>query len=85
LVHAAERADAAAVEEAAAALEARVKSFAKSVSEKYINPPTTTDYAILFLPTEPLLSEVLRRPGLFDQLQRDCRVTLAGPQRFQQY
>jgi len=79
LVHAAERADAAGVEEAAAALEARVKSFAKSISTKYVNPPLTTDFAILFLPTESLFAEVLRRPGLFEQLQRDCRVTLAGP------
>ena len=79
LVHAAERADAIAVEAAAAALEARVKSFAKTVSDKYINPPMTTDFAILFLPTESLFAEVLRRPGLFEQLQRDCRVTLAGP------
>lgn len=79
LVNAVEAADPVAVEEASAALEARVKSFAKSMSEKYINPPMTTDFAILFLPTESLLAEVLRRPGLFDQLQRDCRVTLAGP------
>ncbi len=79
LVHATERADAAAVEDAAAALEARVKSFAKTVSDKYINPPVTTDFAILFLPTESLFAEVLRRPGVFEQLQRDCRVTLAGP------
>jgi DNA recombination protein RmuC len=79
LVHAAERADAIAVEEASIALEARVKSFAKTISSKYVNPPTTTDFAILFLPTESLFAEVLRRPGLFEQLQRDCRVTLAGP------
>jgi DNA recombination protein RmuC len=79
LVHAAERADAPAVEEAAAALEVRIKSFAKTVSDKYLNPPMTTDFAILFLPTESLFAEVLRRPGLFEQLQRDCRVTLAGP------
>ncbi len=79
LVHAADRADAAAVEEAAMALEARVKSFAKAMSDKYINVPVTTDFAILFLPTESLFAEVLRRPGLFEQLQRDCRVTLAGP------
>jgi DNA recombination protein RmuC len=79
LVHAAERADALAVEEAAAALEARVKNFARTVSNKYVNPPVTTDFAILFLPTESLFAEVLRRPGLFEQLQRDCRVTLAGP------
>jgi DNA recombination protein RmuC len=79
LVHAIERADAPAVEEAAAALEARVRGFAKSVSQKYINPPLTTDFAILFLPTEGLLAELLRRPGLFEQLQRECQVTLAGP------
>lgn len=79
LVHAAERADAAGVEDAAAALEARVKSFAKTISTKYVNPPVTTDFAILFLPTESLFAEVLRRPGLFENLQRDCRVTLAGP------
>jgi DNA recombination protein RmuC len=79
LVHAAERADAAAVEDAATALEARIKTFAKTISEKYISPPITTDFAILFLPTESLFAEVLRRPGLFEQLQRDCRVTLAGP------
>lgn len=79
LVHATERADAAAVEEAAAALELRVRSFAKSMSDKYINPPLTTDFAILFLPTESLFAEVLRRAGLFEQLQRDFRVTIAGP------
>jgi DNA recombination protein RmuC len=79
LVLAVERADAAAVEEASAALEARIKSFAKTISDKYINPPLTTDFAILFLPTESLLAEALRRPGLFEQLQRDCHVTLAGP------
>ncbi|HEX4302631.1 MAG TPA: DNA recombination protein RmuC [Rhizomicrobium sp.] len=79
LVQAIEAADPVGVEAASTALEARVKSFAKSMSEKYINPPATTDFAILFLPTESLLAEVLRRPGLFDQLQRECRVTLAGP------
>ncbi|MEJ0028009.1 MAG: DNA recombination protein RmuC [Rhizomicrobium sp.] len=79
LVLATERADVVAVEEASAALEARIKSFAKTVSEKYINPPVTTDFAILFLPTESLLAEALRRPGLFEHLQNDCRVTLAGP------
>ncbi len=79
LVHAMERADATAVEEAAAALEGRIKSFAKTVSEKYICTPVTTDFAVLFLPTESLFAEVLRRPGIFEQLQRDCRVTLAGP------
>jgi len=79
LVQAAERADVEAVEIAAAALEARVKSFAKSISEKYINPPTTLDYAILFLPTEGLFAEILRRPGLHESLQREYRVMIAGP------
>ena len=79
MVQAAERADAQSAEEAATALEARVRSFAKSISDKYINPPMTTDFAILFLPTESLFAEALRRPGLFDCLQREYRVTLAGP------
>jgi DNA recombination protein RmuC len=79
LMQAAERADVEAVEQAAAALELRVKSFAKAIAEKYINTPTTTDYAILFLPTEGLFAEVLRRPGLHEQMQRDFRVMIAGP------
>jgi DNA recombination protein RmuC len=52
---------------------------AKSISEKYVEPPFTTDFAILFLPTEGLFAEVLRRPGLIEVLQREHRVTLAGP------
>ncbi len=79
LVHAAERADAEAVEQAARQLEARVKASAREIRDKYVNPPHTTDFAILFLPTEGLYAEVLRRPGLVEQIQRDCRVTLAGP------
>lgn len=79
LVQAADRGDAEAVEQAAAALEARVKSFAKLISEKYVSPPITTDYGILFLPTEGLFAEVLRRPGLHERLQRDYRVMIAGP------
>lgn len=79
LVQASERGDVAAVEHAASELAARVRSFAKSVSEKYIHPPHTTDFAVLFLPTESLFAEILRRPGFFDQLQREFRVTLAGP------
>ena len=61
------------------ALEQRIRLEAKSISEKYLEPPYTTDFAILFLPTEGLYAEVLRRPGLMEALQRDCRVTLAGP------
>lgn len=79
LVVAAERADQTAVEEASNALETRVRGFAKSMSEKYINPPTTTDFAILFLPTEGLYAELLRRPGFFNKLQQDFHVTLTGP------
>ena len=52
---------------------------AKKIRDKYIDPPNTTDFGILFLPTESLYAEVLRRPGFSDQLQRDFRVTLAGP------
>lgn len=79
LVVAAERGDATAVEAAIAALEVRVRSFAKSISDKYINSPITTDYAILFLPTEGLYAEVLRRAGLTHDLQVKYRITVAGP------
>jgi DNA recombination protein RmuC len=72
------RADVAAVEAAAKALELRIRLEAKSIVDKYVEPPFTTDFAILFLPTEGLYAEVLRRPGLMQSLQRD-RITLAGP------
>lgn len=73
------RADATGAEAAAKALEMRVRLEAKSIAEKYIEPPFTTDFAIMFLPTEGLYAEVLRRPGLMQALQRDYRITLAGP------
>lgn len=73
------RADATAAELAARALEARIKLEAKSIAEKYLEPPYTTDFAVMFLPTEGLYAEVLRRPGLMEQLQREYRITLAGP------
>ncbi len=79
LIDAQERADAAAVDEAARALEARVRAEARTIAEKYVRPPHTTDFALLFLPTEGLYAEILRRPGLTDLLQRDYRVTVAGP------
>lgn len=63
-------------------LENRIKTFAKDISRKYINPPRTTERAILFLPTESLFAEVLRIPGLFDFVQRECNVMLAGPTTF---
>lgn len=74
-----ERADPEAVELAARALETRVKLCARAIRDKYINPPVTTDFAILFLPTEGLYAEVLRRPGLIDLIQRDYKVVAAGP------
>jgi DNA recombination protein RmuC len=73
------RADVVAAEAAAKALEMRIRLEAKSISEKYVEPPHTTDFAILFLPTEGLYAEVLRRPGLMEALQREHRITLAGP------
>jgi DNA recombination protein RmuC len=79
LLDAQEKADALAVEVAAKALESQIRKEAKSIAEKYISPPYTTDFAILFLPSESLYAEVLRRPGLMDSLQREHRVTLAGP------
>jgi DNA recombination protein RmuC len=79
LLDAQDRADGVAAEIAAKALEVRIRTEAKSIAESYLAPPHTTDFAILFLPTEGLYAEVLRRPGLMDTLQRDYRVTLAGP------
>lgn len=79
LLDAQERADAQGVEVAAKALEAHIRVEARSMAEKYLEPPHTTDFAILFLPTEGLYAEVLRRPGLMEALQRDHRITLAGP------
>src|SRR3954465_10910534 len=79
LLDAHDRADAAGVDSAGRALEVRIREEAKSICEYYLCPPHTTDFAILFLPIESLYAEVLRRPGLMDHLQRDYRVTLAGP------
>ena len=79
LLDAQQRADALGAEAAAKALEARIRLEAKSIAEKYVEPPYTTDFAILFLPTEGLYAEVLRRPGLMEALQREHRITLAGP------
>ncbi|MES2939827.1 MAG: DNA recombination protein RmuC [Pseudomonadota bacterium] len=74
-----DRADLAGVDSASRALEARLRQEARSICESYLSPPHTTDFAILFLPVESLYAEALRRPGLIDALQRDYRVTLAGP------
>lgn len=79
LVEAAERADIEGVESAGKALTERVRLEAKAIQDKYIAPPHTTDFGILFLPTEGLYAEVLRRPGLTERLQRENRVMIAGP------
>ncbi|MDP3673170.1 MAG: DNA recombination protein RmuC [Telluria sp.] len=79
LVDAAERADADAVAQAGRELERAVRLEARTICEKYLAPPHTTDFAILFLPTEGLYAEVMRRPGLADDLQRELRVSIAGP------
>jgi DNA recombination protein RmuC len=79
LVEAADRADTAGIEEAGRRLEARIRQAAKTISTKYLNPPQTTDFAIMFLPNEGLYAEVLRRPGLADSLQRESRIVVAGP------
>jgi DNA recombination protein RmuC len=79
LLDAQDRADPAAADIASRALEARIRQEAKSICDSYVSPPHTTDFAILFLPVESLYAEVLRRPGLMETLQRDFRVTLAGP------
>ncbi|OMG55227.1 recombinase RmuC [Azonexus hydrophilus] len=71
--------DPAIAEEAAKAIETRLKNEAKSIRDKYVAPPHTTDFALLYLPVEGLYAEALRRPGLAETLQRDYRVSLAGP------
>ncbi|MCP3987209.1 MAG: DNA recombination protein RmuC [bacterium] len=79
LLEAHERGDVAAEGEAGKALEARVRAEARSIRDKYIRPPTTTDFALLFLPSEGLYAEVLRRPGLVEALQNEMRVSITGP------
>lgn len=79
LLDAQERNDADAARAAGDALERRVREEAKRIRSKYVSPPHTTEFAVLFLPTEGLYAEALRRPGLFEALQRDLRITLAGP------
>ena len=79
LVDAQHAADAVAAEAAAKAIELRLRAEAKTIREKYVSPPHTTDFGILFVPTEGLYAEALRRPGLVEALQREHRVMLAGP------
>jgi DNA recombination protein RmuC len=79
LLDAQDRADVVAADAAAKAIEARLRLEARTIKEKYIAAPHTTDFAILFLPTEGLYAEALRRPGLMESLQREYKVMLAGP------
>jgi DNA recombination protein RmuC len=79
LTTAQENGDPTAVEGAMKTLETQLKRCAKDICEKYINPPKTTDFALLFLPSEGLYAEAIRRVGLVQNVQRDCRVTFVGP------
>ena len=79
LLAAQDRGDPVGMEESSKAIETVIKSEAKKIRDKYIEPPHTTDFALLYLPTEGLFAEALRRPGLSDLLQREYRVTIAGP------
>src|SRR5438876_4541109 len=79
LAAAQEKGDSTAVDAAMKTLETQLKRCAKDICEKYINPPKTTDFALLFLPSEGLYAEAIRRVGLVQNVQRDCRVTFVGP------
>ncbi len=79
LIDAQEKGDAPLAGEAGRLLEARIKREAKAISEKYLDPPNTTDFGVMFLPTEGLYAEALRRPGLPDFIQREHRVVITGP------
>lgn len=79
LIEAQEKGDIAAIEQFSKALETRIKLEAKNIKEKYIDPPYTTDFGILFLPIEGLYAEILRRPGITEILQRDYKVMITGP------
>ncbi len=79
LVEAQDNSDPAAAEQAGKMLSATIKNCAKTICEKYLNPPATTDFGIMFLPTEGLYAEVIRRTWLVESLQRECRVIVAGP------
>jgi DNA recombination protein RmuC len=79
LIKAQESGDSALTDGAMKDLETQLRKSAKDICAKYINPPKTTDFALMFLPTEGLYAEAIRRVGLVEQVQRDCRVVFAGP------
>jgi len=82
LIDAQERGDTAAAEEAVRQLEASIKKAAKDISQKYLAPPRTTDFGIMFLPSEGLYAEVIRRAALVQHLQREYRIVVSGPSTF---
>ena len=82
LVDASQKGDAAGAEEARKALQKRIRAEAKTISEKYISPPETADFALMFLPTEALYAEVLQSPDLVESIQREQRVIITGPGTF---
>ncbi len=82
LLDAQERSDLGAMEAASSSLQASIKREARNIKDKYIDPPKTTDFAIMFLPTEGLYAEILRRPGLVDSIQRDFCIIITGPTNF---
>jgi DNA recombination protein RmuC len=79
LADAANRGDQEEVERMARAIESHIRASAREIRTKYIQPPHSTDFAVMFLPTEGLFAEVVRRPGLVDALQRECHIMVAGP------
>lgn len=79
LVEAQEKADLVALDDASQGLETSIKRCAAEICDRYLNPPVTTDFAIMFLPIEGLYAEAIRRPGLLEKIQRECRVVVAGP------
>jgi DNA recombination protein RmuC len=79
LIDAYEKGDIGEIETYTKSLKAKIERFAKDISVKYIDPPNTTDFAIMFLPFEGLFAEVLRIPGLFEKIQRDYKITITGP------
>lgn len=79
ILKASEEGNVAALDEAVKSLTQRIRDEGRKIRDKYVNPPVTTPFAILFLPTEGLYAEILRQPGLADYLQRECRVLVAGP------
>jgi DNA recombination protein RmuC len=79
LVDASDRGDLEAIDAAAKAVETRIRHSADDICTKYVHPPYSTDFAILFLPTEGLYAEIIRRPGVVDSIQRDFRIIIAGP------